>query len=199
MGWKHLAEVVVMTLCLSGAALVAQAQPADSYRALERVEIQELFSRYAWAMDYGDCDDAFVKLFADDGVVGAGNQDVKGPTALRNWCAGLWKLTLALDPPNRIFHIISNVKIDFKGPDAAHADVMWTEIWRPDPYKGSRGTWAVRQSGAYHDELVKRNGRWLFGRHVLAQTMPAVGCVDGPPGTVPPPPFCDPSLPRHKN
>jgi len=198
MGWRHLSGVIVATLSLSGAALAAQAQPADGYRALERIEIRELFDRYAWAMDYGDSD-AFVKLFADDGIVVAGAQEVKGPTALRDWVASLWKLTLALDPPNRILHSISNVKIDFKSSDTAHADVMWTEIWRTDPYKGSRGIWAVRQSGVYHDELVKRNGRWLFGRHVLAQSLPSVGCADGPPGTVPPPPFCDPSLTRHTN
>lgn len=51
MGWKDLAGVIVMTLSLSGAALATQAQPADSYRALERIEIRELFDRYAWAVD----------------------------------------------------------------------------------------------------------------------------------------------------
>lgn len=202
MGWKDVAGAIVLTLSLGGAAALATAQPADSYRGLERSEIRDLFDRYAQSMDNGECGDPFVKLFAEDGgiVNNLGGSLTKGATAIHDWCDNLWKLTLKLDPPNRIYHVISSVRVDFTGPDTAHAEVMWVEIWRTDPYKGPRGTWAVRQMGGYHDEIFKRNGRWLFGRHQLVQTMPLAACADGPPGTVPPPPlFCDPSLPRHKN
>ena len=80
---------------------------------------------------------------------------MKGPTALRNWCAGLCKQTLALGPPNRILHIISNVKIDFKSPDTAHADVSHS-VRAEDAERLLRKRLGEIATGAYRGIAVER-------------------------------------------
>jgi hypothetical protein len=57
------------------------------------------------------------------------------------------------------FHLFYNEVVTFDGPDKAHATSM--SLWMvPD----DQGRPTPLMSGRYEDQLVRKNGKWLFAR-----------------------------------
>jgi len=60
------------------------------------------------------------------------------------------------------FHLFFNEVVTFDGPDRAHATSM--SLWMV-PGADNRPVAAL--SARYEDELVRRNGHWLFARRMV--------------------------------
>lgn len=162
-------------LAFTGALLLAtplQLPAADAAMAArlqhleDRAQIQELLVAYGATLDRHDFA-AFGQLFAEDAeyVAGAG-APTRGRAAIQQ------QLTLAitsnpsnLPPPN--FHLSFNPSIRIDG-DRASVHSLGAYV-APDPAtKTTRMVFFV----TYQDELVRRDGRWLFQRRVIGSGPP---------------------------
>lgn len=129
--------------------------------AADRVAIHALLIEYGASLDRRDFD-GFGRLFGADGLYEAGPaMTARGPEAgemmRRIFATG----PNATNTPN--FHLFFNELIWFDGPDRARSTSMCL-FMTPDKETG-RPTVAV--SARYEDELVRRDGRWLFARRRL--------------------------------
>jgi SnoaL-like protein len=122
----------------------------------DRVDIAELYARYAWSLDTRDVT-GFAELFAPDGAIEM--PDV-GRFEGRSEVLRYGRL-LTDDPtyPGRQHWI---------GQSLLEGD---TERCRVRSYgmvtgRSKDGTSALRSLGYYSDQLVKLDGRWMFGERV---------------------------------
>lgn len=136
---------------------------ADS-RPADRRAISDLLVDYCRALDEMDLD-TLAGLFSEDCEVEYGPGEAlrsSGRAALRKSLERMWRWS-------RTSHHLSNVRIEFDGPDAARATsyvLAWHE--RPD------GTTATVY-GQYRDRLQRRDGRW----QIVARRMLMNGCDAG--------------------
>lgn len=133
--------------------------------AEDRAEIDELFARYLFALDWQD-PEMYGSVFAPDGVLVWAGGTVNGRDAiiqeLRNARAADQRAHEAQPElrPFRRRHFISNFALKIDG-DRATARSLWFEFNNdgPDrkPYVGAYGH--------LEDELKKVDGKWLIARH----------------------------------
>ncbi|WP_428540228.1 nuclear transport factor 2 family protein [Rhodopila sp.] len=112
-------------------------------------EIRELLARYCFALD-ADRFEEMAALFAPDGVwetafgTGTGRDGIIAQAR-----------SIANGPRPKRVHLTTNIVIEVDG-DSATARSNWALIQNtPDGP-------AIASGGAYHDSLVKLEGRWLF-------------------------------------
>ena len=140
-------------LSISAAPLYAQAPAITPQSLLDRAQIEDLLVTYYGQLGAGRND--FGSFYVEDGdlnvngVVGKGQKQIEA----------LYQKVAAGTPKREgIFRmLLTNVKIVVNG-EAATADAIWTGV-------NSQQLTATPQfveQGLEHDELVKRNGRWLF-------------------------------------
>lgn len=122
-------------------------------QALEdRLAINDLFVRYATALDAGDVD-TIVSCFAEDGalespVVGL----YKSHDGIHEFATRFAKLRAS---GTQLRHVLSNLAIRLDG-DQAHATCYLLTIQTHD------GKSVMRPPGRYECELVKVHGMWVF-------------------------------------
>lgn len=105
---------------------------SDSLRAEDRLAVQELVSRYAWALDTSDAD-LMASIFTPDGTFSGELGSYTGHAELRAWVE-------SRDPALRVTqHFVSNLMLTADG----------------DPV-------GVQSSGFYQGRVVKHDGKWLF-------------------------------------
>ena len=115
--------------------------------------IHQLFIDYGAYLDAHDFE-AYSSLFAEDGEILLGPLGrAQGREQIRTMMAGTMP-----GGPGQSYHVISSPVVAL-GEDRAEAKVMWTVIQR-DP----SGRPQVGMIGHHRDELVRRDGRWLFQR-----------------------------------
>lgn len=115
--------------------------------AADRQQITELFARYYTAVDEHDAD-AFVALWAEDGVFDSGYLHFEGREQLHAFIANH-------DVQTR--HFVSNVFIDLDGDQArAHSYMLVVP---------SVGKAEVTATAHCVSELRKSDGRWRLTRH----------------------------------
>lgn len=142
----------------------SQAFQGHSY-AQDRAEIDELFARYLFALDWQD-PELYGSVFAPDGVLVWAGGTVNGREAivqeLHNARAADQRAHDA-EPSLRPFrrrHFVSNFALKIDG-DRATARSLWFEFNNdgPDrrPYVGAYGH--------LEDELRRVDGQWLIARH----------------------------------
>lgn len=142
----------------------SQAFQGSSY-AQDRAEIDELFARYLFALDWQD-PELYGSVFAPDGVLVWAGGTVNGREAivqeLHNARAADQRAHDA-EPALRPFrrrHFVSNFALKIDG-DRATARSLWFEFNNdsPDrrPYVGAYGH--------LEDELRRVDGQWLIARH----------------------------------
>lgn len=148
---------------LALALLAIGAIPAHAQRneARDRAEIHELLMAYGATLDSRDFD-GFGKLFGEGGVyVGGGGREAKGAAA------GEMMRQVFANNPNGVgepnFHLFYNEVVTFDGPDRARATSM--SLWMVPDQATKRPTPLL--AGRYEDELVRKNGKWLFARRVV--------------------------------
>lgn len=129
----------------------------------DREEIRQIFVDYAKYLDSGD-HAGYASLFASDGVLVAPLGEAVGPAAIQAI------LDENLGPQVRghlpaSIHVMSNQRIDVDG-DTAKTVVVWYYLTSdPDSIP------TVLQSGHYHDDLAREDGRWKIKRHEISRAM----------------------------
>lgn len=163
---KKLAAGFLACACLALSSL-ALASYAD-----DRAEIQNLSNRYMVAVDAGDIE-TVMSTWAEDGELIWVYGDEKGKAAIRKAMSGFGgarKVEIpesATSRPRTHHHIINHV-IDVNG-NTAKTIAYWFAITNNTPQKDVQ----LLYFGHYEDELVKRNGHWLFKkRHVFNESQP---------------------------
>jgi len=127
----------------------------------DRAEIENLSNRYMVAVDAGDMD-TVMAAWADDGVLEWASGVEKGKAAIRKAMSGFSGARAASVPQGatswpRSRHFILNHIIDVSG-DTAKSVAYWFEITNNTPQKDVQ----LVYFGHYEDELVRRDGHWLF-------------------------------------
>jgi uncharacterized protein (TIGR02246 family) len=146
--------------------LLATAAPAFADYADDRAEIENLLSRYLYAMDFRD-PKAYASVFTEDGVLESGRGVTRGRDALRKMLADFnVEMTKRAEAAGRTLrasrHVASNFVIKVDG-DKATAVSYWTAHRVGNDGKSVEPT----GFGHYEDELVRRNGEWLIARRVV--------------------------------
>jgi ketosteroid isomerase-like protein len=146
-------------------SLFAWGMALASY-ADDRAAIENLSNRYMVAVDAGDMD-TVMATWADDGVLQWAGGVEKGKEAIRKAMAGFSGARAASVPPNakswpRSRHFILNHIIDVSG-DTAKSVAYWFEMTNNTPQHNVQ----LVYFGHYEDELVRRNGRWLFKKRTV--------------------------------
>lgn len=115
----------------------------------DKVEIQELESRYAWAVDEGRLD-SLAELFTEDARLSLNppGQHLEGRAAILAWFRGYceewgWQSRR---------HYITNLQVEVNGSTAAARAYF---LLTYETHQRSRIGW-----GNYDDRFVKAGGRW---------------------------------------
>jgi uncharacterized protein (TIGR02246 family) len=117
------------------------------------IEIQQLYARYAFALDLEDVE-AFVATWAPDGEYVGSVSDVpkaKGLEAIRAFASEAMAR-------QKGYHWNSNLVIE------ATEDGATGQCYLLYVLAGERGSGRIRDALYYRDELVRHDGRWLFRR-----------------------------------
>ncbi len=126
---------------------------------LDRVEIEELFTRYYSGMDVGD-PEGFGRYFVEDAHL-----DVNGYVA-NGWAEiGALYRAVSADKPRltgQFRMILSNLVIKLDG-DTATAQMLWTQTLN-DTIKGPP---RLIEQGREFDILVRQGDRWRIAKRVV--------------------------------
>lgn len=139
----------------------------DAQYAADRSEIEDLQSRYLFALDWQDAD-AYAGTFTEDGVLDWAGGVEKGRENIRKAVHGMrayFAKKEEADAPRRaaaLRHFITNVVIEIDG-ERAVSRAYWFEM-----NNDNRDRWPyVGGYGHYEDELRKVDGEWLFSRRKI--------------------------------
>jgi hypothetical protein len=134
-------------------------QPAESLlgsstmTAIEDKDaIRELMAEYCFRLDDGRYDD-MAALFTEDGTWGTAFGAATGRAAIAK-LAGDIRARAGADRP-RAVHPVTNIVIALEGR-RARVRSNWMVM------QNSLGGPKIGSGGAYDDEIVERDGRWLF-------------------------------------
>jgi ketosteroid isomerase-like protein len=167
--------LLILTLPLGPVAQTAFPQDLESrVKAVEdRMAIEQLLMRYAAAFNTGDAD-GYVATFTPDGSLELRRHmseppflgPFKGREALRKqWFPDNGKPRAPGFGPMR--HVTTNYEINVKG-DTATARAFFMEVVSNGANipPGSKPP-TIHAMGRYEDELVKRDGKWLFSKRIV--------------------------------
>jgi hypothetical protein len=165
---------------------------ADKLTAEDRLEIMELFARYAWGIDLAD-KEMVVSAFADDAFFDHLWQGkVQGHEAILKNLEELWydRQSWWYGRQHLFNHFIMEPLTLEGGEDGARVRSFFQILQHNVDY----GTNFVFGIGTRDDVCVKRGGRWLFKQlyvnaWVSRDTVPWKGklLIKGRPGQLPPP------------
>ena len=174
--------IAILISLVLAAYLVLDEAFEDSY-AEDRAAIEDLQSRYLFAMDFQDAE-TYASTFAPDGVINWARGEIEGREAIREFMSsGTYNPTSGAEEgpwPAASRHFITNQAIRVEG-DTARAATYWFQATNNT---ADRHTMVLGLFGHYEDELVKIGGRWYFkkrtifnegleGRHKAGQKNPA--------------------------
>jgi hypothetical protein len=114
----------------------------------DRHAVQELVSRYAWALDTSDAD-LMASVFTPDGAFSGDVATYTGHAELRSWVESRSQALRATQ------HFVSNLMLSTDG-DAIQEKSLCLIV-------GAEGSQlSVQSSGYYRGRVVKHGGAWLF-------------------------------------
>jgi hypothetical protein len=124
----------------------------------DRAQIEDMLVDYYGQLGAGRHD--FGAFYVAEGVLDVNGIVAQGEKAIED----LYKKIAQGSPrrPGTFRMLLTNVKVAVKG-DTATADSLWTGV-------NSEAVTAAPQfieQGREHDELIKRDGRWLFKNRVI--------------------------------
>jgi hypothetical protein len=171
----------MLALALSSAVLVRGQQPAGGTRKAsaltpqDYLDIQQLASRYAYAMDSGAGNgDAYADLFASDGEFVGPSGSTRGRQALAE--LGRTGFVDGHKPANGVAHFVMNHVIEpAPGGAAGKAYVVLVNIGE----SGKPGGEFSEVGGHYEDQYVKTAAGWKFRRREYIP-MKSVRATPGP-------------------
>lgn len=112
---------------------------------IEKLAIQELFARYAHAIDNLEVE-PWVQCFTPDGVLQVATRAMRGAAALRGYAEVHVKEI-------RCRHMMSNFLYEVRGNEATGQCSMLATLATAGGYK-------IFAQGRYVDRLVKHDGQW---------------------------------------
>jgi hypothetical protein len=178
----------MLALALSSAVLVGVQQTAARRTAAltpqDRLDIQQLVSRYAYAMDSAaDNGNAYADLFAADGEFVAPGGSTKGRPALAE--LGRSGFVDGHKPANGVAHFVMNHVIE-PAPSGAtgKAYVVLVNIGEG----GKPGGEFSSIGGHYEDRYVKTSAGWRFQRREFVPMKSERGTPSTPPASAAPSP-----------
>ena len=141
----------------------APAAETDVQRQLaDRVAIEEVMQKYVWSVDSLDAD-GYVSVFTEGAEIDSNGTLIKGHAAIRKVVTDMQARQAAnraaSRPVGALYHVISNERVSFSGPDEAVYQSYWQTMRKDDA-----GRYVTGGFGRSQDRLVKRDGRWLI-RH----------------------------------
>ncbi len=155
-------------VAVSMAALLSCSMATRAFAgyADDRAEIENLSNRYMIAVDAGDID-TVMSTWAEDGVLDWVGGVEHGRDAIRKAMSGFGAILRGDIPEGatsrpRTHHQIINHVIDVDG-NKATTIAYWFAITNRTPQQDVQ----LLYFGHYEDELVKRNGHWLFTRRKI--------------------------------
>jgi hypothetical protein len=154
--------VLFATVVLIMAALAVPAAaeyPVTTLNTLlDRAQIEDMLVDYYTQLGNGGHD--FSAFYVEDGILDVNGTIAQGKKPIEDLYKGA-----ATDSPARkgaFRMLLTNLKIVVTGATAT-ADVIWTGV----NSETVKSTPQFVEQGREHDELVKRNGKWLFKRRVI--------------------------------
>ena len=118
----------------------------------EKDAIREVLAEYCFALDGGRYDD-MAALFTEDGTWDTAFGKGTGRAAIAQLARDI--RARAGDNRPRAIHLVTNIAITLNG-EQAEIRSNWTVVQNsPEGPK-------IGSGGAYHDQMVKQGGRWLF-------------------------------------
>jgi uncharacterized protein (TIGR02246 family) len=114
--------------------------------------IRELMAEYCFRLDEGRYDD-MAALFTEDGTWDTAFGKTSGRAAIAKLAADI-RAQAGADRP-RAAHLVTNIVIVLEGGRAEVRSNWMVMQNSPDGPK-------IGSGGAYRDEIVRRDGRWLF-------------------------------------
>jgi hypothetical protein len=163
---KFVFGTVSFLLCFMSAAAMAD-------YGNDRAEIANLSARYMVAIDAGDVE-TLMAAWAEDGVLDWVRGVENGKAAIHKAMSNFGGAAAGANIPDgatsrpRTRHQIVNHVIDVEG-DTAKTVAYWFALTNNTPQKDVQ----VFYMGHYVDDLVKRNGKWLFKkRKVYNESLP---------------------------
>jgi 3-phenylpropionate/cinnamic acid dioxygenase small subunit len=123
----------------------------------DRIELEELISEYALAIDHARWNE-LPSLFAHDAVLKVGRDELAGRVAIAEWSA-----SCAARKPRRTRHQVTNVIIRPLGQSRATATAT---VVVHVAKEGRRDTF-VETVSELRAEFVRVGGTWRFGRHAV--------------------------------
>lgn len=134
--------------------------------AQDRAEIEDLMSRYLFAMDYNDFD-TYADTFTEDGTLNYATGTVTGRENIRAEAKAfkerVGKMFVDADGnPSLLRHVLCHSTIRVEGDRAWHTG-FWFEFDNGGPKNDkNRPTILMGTYGIYEDELRRVNGEWKF-------------------------------------
>ena len=148
------------TMRAVGESRNTQVGSASNLTIADRIAIQDLLAKYAWALDTGDVD-GFIACFTPDAVV---IEEVfeepdrwDGHTNLRRLAEHYKNVP---DFPGRQHHISQVLVEGDSRRSAVRSFTFVTECRGEPPY-------LLRFAGYYEDRVVKVRGEWLFEQRII--------------------------------
>ncbi len=118
----------------------------------DKTEIAELIARYNYAIDHNDFQ-GWANCFAPEGVFDGMIGRFAAHGELEKFTASVKQLTA--ESPN-LRHYVTNILTEVNGNEAqSRCFLLMTST-------SKEGGTKIALAGEYEDQLVKRNGRWLF-------------------------------------
>jgi hypothetical protein len=138
-------------------APAATAADATLAALADRAAIEDLLVSYYAGLGTGKSD--FGTYYLPDGVLNVDGLTASGAQGI----ADIYKKAGASLPHGGSFHmLLTNLRIKLNG-ESATADALWTGVHSD----AVTATPQIVEQGREHDELVKRDGRWLFKLRVI--------------------------------
>jgi hypothetical protein len=138
-----------------GCSTPSLAQAPDSRLSAEdRLDILELFSRYAWSYDCSDVE-GVINTFTEDAVIEAfGSEAARGHDGIRPFMAMLYDV----ERGDAIWQHLNDHHVFSGQGNQCQVYNYWTLVQTLD------GETSVRSNGFYITDCVKVNNQWLMSR-----------------------------------
>jgi hypothetical protein len=152
--------LILAVVCIvSASAVPAAEQPVKTLQALlDRAQIEDLLVNYYAQLGTGGSD--FSDYYVEDGILDVNGLVAQGKKPIED----LYKQAGDESPARKgtFRMLLTNLKIVVNATSGT-ADVIWTGVLS----ETVKSTPQFVEQGREHDELIKRNGRWLFKRRVI--------------------------------
>lgn len=152
-----------MRKLLSLLGLLAACSPlwaADVRELADRSAIMEVMHKYVWSVDSLDAD-GYASVFTEDARIDSNGTMIEGREAIRRVVTDQIARQAANRaegrPAGRLYHVISNERIDFISRTEAVYHSYWQTMRR-----GTDNRYSTGGFGTSEDHLVRRNGKWLI-------------------------------------